>query len=93
MSATKTRGSVNRTTARRNPPLERRLEDGSLGEVSVPRRSSPEVTRLIDRIRRLVDERGRLEGGASRELLEKYRVEIERLQRRLATVVKRELPQ
>jgi hypothetical protein len=40
-----------------------------------------------------VDERRRLEGGASRELLEKYRVEIERLQRRLATVVKRELPQ
>jgi hypothetical protein len=93
MTTTKTRGSVNRTSARRNAPLERHPDDGSLGEVSVPRRSSPEVTRLIDRIRKLVDERRRLEGGASRELLEKYRVEIERLQRRLATVVKRELPQ
>jgi hypothetical protein len=93
MSATKTRGSVNRTSARGKPPLERRPDAGSLGEVSVPRRSSPEVTRLINRIRKLVDERGRLDGGASRELLDGYRVEIERLQRRLATVVKRELPE
>lgn len=92
MPATEVRRSVNRTAGRGQAALEERPEDGSLDEVLVPRRSSPEVTRLINRIRKLVDERRRLEGRASRELLERYRVEIERLQRRLATVVKRELP-
>jgi hypothetical protein len=57
-------------------------------------RSSHEVSRLIDRIRRLVSERRRLEerdGGGER--LRANRLEVARLQRRLATVVKRELTQ
>jgi hypothetical protein len=93
MTSTRTRRSVNPTTGRGKAALESGIEAGSLERMTVPRRSSPEVTRLIRRIRRLVDERRQLEGGASRELLERYRLEIERLQRRLATVVKRELPQ
>jgi hypothetical protein len=93
MTSTRVRRSVNPTTGRGKTALESGIEPGSLQPMAVPRRSSPEVNRLIGRIRRLVDERRRLEGGASRELLERYRLEIERLQRRLATVVKRELPQ
>ncbi len=58
-----------------------------------PRRPSPEVTRLIERLRKLVAERRRLEARrASRELLERYRRDIERLQQRLAIEVQRELP-
>jgi predicted nucleic acid-binding Zn-ribbon protein len=62
--------------------------------VPVPRRPSPEVTSLIERLRKLVAERRRLEQrrDASRELLERRRREIERLQQRLANLVKRELP-
>jgi hypothetical protein len=92
MSPTKVERSVNRTSRRRKAPLERRVAAGSLGGVSLPRRPSAEVTRLIDRIRELVAERRRLEGRVSGELLERYRVEIERLQQRLANMVKRELP-
>ena len=59
----------------------------------VPPKPSPEVTHLIERLRRLVAERRRLEARrASRELLERRRSEIERLQQRLAAMVKRELP-
>jgi hypothetical protein len=61
--------------------------------VQVPRRPSPEVTSLIERLRKLVAERRCLEQRrASGELLERRRREIERLQRRLANLVKRELP-
>ena len=67
--------------------------DGSLGGVRVPPQPGPEVTRLMDRLRKLVAELRRLEARrASRELLERRRKEIERLQQRLATMVKRELP-
>jgi hypothetical protein len=62
------------------------------------RRSAPtarppslDVTRLIDRIRRLVAEQRRLEAGGDRKRLRAYRVEIARLQRQLATAVRREL--
>jgi hypothetical protein len=55
------------------------------------RRFSHEVTRLIDRLRRLVAEQRRLEDDGSSELREAKMIEIDRLQQRLATVVKREL--
>jgi hypothetical protein len=50
-------------------------------------RTSPEVSGLLDRLRELVADQQRLEG---RRLLANRR-EVARLQRRLATVVKREL--
>jgi hypothetical protein len=56
-----------------------------------PSRSSPEVTRLIDRIKELVAERRRLAGSATGDRLEANRLEIERLKQRLANVVRREL--
>ena len=87
------RRSVFRTRALGKPALGRAGADGSLGGVPVPRRPSPEVTSLIERLRKLVAERRRLEQrSASRELLERRRREIERLQQRLANLVKRELP-
>jgi hypothetical protein len=49
------------------------------------------VTRLIDRIRRLVAEQRRLEARGDRKRLKAYRIEIARLQRQLATAVRREL--
>jgi hypothetical protein len=52
---------------------------------------SLDVTRLIDRIRRLVAEQRRLEARGDRKRLKAYRVEIARLQRQLATAVRREL--
>jgi hypothetical protein len=55
------------------------------------RRPSPEVTGLIDRIRKLVAEQRRLGGNASDERREAHTLEIARLQRRLASVVKSEL--
>jgi hypothetical protein len=67
--------------------------DGSLGGVRVPPQPSPEVTLVIERLRKLVAERRCLEARqASRERVERRRREIERLQQRLATMVKRELP-
>jgi hypothetical protein len=54
-------------------------------------RPGREVAGLIDRIRRLVAEQRRGEGRGGRELREARRVEIARLQRRLAIAVKREL--
>jgi hypothetical protein len=87
------RRSVFRTRALGKPVLGRAGADGSLGGVQVPRRPSPEVTSLIERLRKLVAERRRLEQRrASGELLERRRREIERLQQRLAMLVKRELP-
>jgi hypothetical protein len=84
--------SVTRPRALGEPALEVVSADGSLGGVPVPPKPSPEVTHLIERLRRLVAER-RLEARrASRELLERRRREIERLQQRLAAMVKRELP-
>ena len=66
--------------------------DGSLGGVAVPPQPSPEVTLVIERLRQLVAERRCVEARrASRERVERRR-EIERLQQRLATMVKRELP-
>ena len=50
-----------------------------------------EVRRLIDGLRRLVAEQRRLEDDGSSELREAKMIEIDRLQQRLATVVKREL--
>jgi hypothetical protein len=52
---------------------------------------SPQVAQLIDRIRRLVAEKRRLErsGGGGRR--DRVRVEIARLQDRLADTVRREL--
>ena len=61
------------------------------GERMIARRSGHEVRRLIDRLKRLVAERGRLDGGARRERLEATGREIARLQRRLALQVKRDL--
>jgi hypothetical protein len=49
------------------------------------------VTRLIDRIRRLVAEQRRLEAGGDGKRLKAYRTEIARLQRQLAKAVRREL--
>jgi hypothetical protein len=84
--------SVNRPRALGKPALEVVSADGSLGGVPVPAKPSPEVNHLIERLRRLVAERRRLEARrASRELLERRRREIERLQQRLAAMVKREL--
>jgi hypothetical protein len=54
-------------------------------------RPGREVTGLIERIRRLVAEQRRGGGRGGRELREARRVEIARLQRRLAIAVKREL--
>jgi hypothetical protein len=54
-------------------------------------RFSHEARRLIDRLRRLVAEQRRLEDDGSSELREAKMIEIDRLQQRLATVVKREL--
>jgi hypothetical protein len=54
-------------------------------------RFSHEVRRLIDGLRRLVAEQRRLEDDGSSELREAKMIEIDRLQQRLATVVKREL--
>jgi flagellin-like hook-associated protein FlgL len=51
---------------------------------------SPQVTQLIDRIRSLVAEKRRLDGSSSRRR-EAIRLEIERLQERLANLVRREL--
>jgi hypothetical protein len=51
-------------------------------------RSSREVTDLIGRIRKLVAERRQLQHGQQREATT---LEIARLQRRLAVVVRREL--
>jgi hypothetical protein len=56
-----------------------------------PRRPSQEVTGLIERIKKLVAERRRLERDAGGETLEAKNREIARLQRRLAMLVKREL--
>jgi hypothetical protein len=82
-----------RTRALGKPALEVVSADGSLGGVQTPRRPSPEVTSLIERLRKLFAERRRLEQRrGSRELIERRRREIERLQRRLANLVKRELP-
>jgi hypothetical protein len=86
-------GSVNRTRPLGKPELAVEGAGGSLGGVPVPRPPSPEVMHLMDRLRKLVAERRRLEARrASRELVERRRREIERLQQRLATMVKRELP-
>jgi hypothetical protein len=53
--------------------------------------SSPQVRRLLDRIRRLVAEQERLAGTANRERREANRREIARLQMRLAQATKRQL--
>jgi hypothetical protein len=52
---------------------------------------SPQVTQLIDRIRSLVAEKRRLDGSSSCGRREAIRLEIERLQERLANLVRREL--
>ena len=57
------------------------------------RQSSTEVTRLIDRIRKLVAEKQRLEHREGSDRAAANTREIARLQRRLAMVVKRELTQ
>lgn len=53
--------------------------------------SSPQVRRLLDRIRRLVAEQERLAGSGNRERREANRREIARLQARLADVMRRRL--
>jgi hypothetical protein len=53
--------------------------------------SSPQVRRLLDRIRRLVAEQERLAGTANRDRREANRREIARLQTRLAQAMKRQL--
>jgi hypothetical protein len=53
--------------------------------------SSPQVRRLLDRIRRLVAEQERLAGSGNRERREANRREIARLQSRLADVMRRRL--
>jgi transposase len=84
-------GSVNPTDRRQEAALERRVAGGSLASMRQKGRASHQVTGLIDRIRTLVAERRQLEGRASSDQLEANGREIARLQRRLATVVKREL--
>jgi hypothetical protein len=92
MSPTSTRErSDNPTTERRTALSKAGSADGSLDSVLHPRRPSPEITNLIDRIKELVAEHRRVEMSASSELLERYRREIARLQRRLARLVKQEL--
>jgi hypothetical protein len=54
-------------------------------------RPGPEVTRLIDRIKRLVAAPQSLDEAKDSEALEASRREIARLQLRLAAVVKHEL--
>jgi hypothetical protein len=54
-------------------------------------RPSGEVVKLIDCIRRLVAEQRRLEGRGGGERLRSNRLEVARLQRRLAALVKRAL--
>jgi hypothetical protein len=71
--------------------MERRDTGDSMVFVSEWRRSDPEVTRLIDRIRKLVAEQRRTDGRPESERREANRREIDRLQRRLAIAVKREL--
>jgi hypothetical protein len=83
--------SDNPTAGRREPPSKAGRAGGSLAGVPHPRRPSPEVVSLIDRIKELVAEHRRIEMSASTELLERYKREIARLQRRLANAVKREL--
>jgi hypothetical protein len=53
--------------------------------------SSPQVRRLLDRIRRLVAEQERLAGRSNRERREANRREIARLQARLAEVMRHRL--
>jgi hypothetical protein len=55
------------------------------------RPASVAVTRLIDRIRRLVAEQRRLEARGDGKRLKAYRVEIARLQRQLEKAVRRDL--
>ncbi len=55
------------------------------------RRYDQTVNRLIDRLRKLVAEQRRLERRGRGAQLEALRREIDRLQRQLATVVRREL--
>ena len=83
--------SDNPTKGRREAPSKAGTAGGSLLQVPSAQRPSPEVVSLIHRLKELVAERRRVERSASRELLERYRVEIGRLQRRLANVVRREL--
>ena len=54
-------------------------------------RFSPEVTRLLDHIRRLVAAQKRLGDGATNGHRAAFRREIARLQQLLANVVRREL--
>ena len=83
--------SDNPTKGRREAPSKAGTAAGSLIRVPSTPRPSPEVVSLIHRLKELVAERRRVERSASSELLEGYRVEIGRLQRRLASVVRREL--
>jgi hypothetical protein len=53
--------------------------------------SSPQVRRLLDRIRRLVAEQERLRGNGNRDRREANRREIARLQSRLADVMRHRL--
>lgn len=52
---------------------------------------SPQVKRLLDRIRKLVAEQERLARSARRDRLEANRREVARLKTRLAHVIRREL--
>ncbi len=54
-------------------------------------RASSQIIRLVDRIRTLVSERRALEASGQPDRVEAKRREIERLQWRLANVVRREL--
>jgi hypothetical protein len=53
--------------------------------------STPQVRRLLERIRRLVAEQERLAGSGNRDRREANRREIARLQSRLADVMKHRL--
>lgn len=81
--------SVNRPPRRLEAALEGQAAAGSLASVSTQGRSSHEVSRLIDRLRKLVAEQRRQDGPPAEQ--EASGREITRLQRRLARVVKREL--
>ena len=83
-------GTASRTPGHRETSLRVPTQVATVHRMP-PHPPSPQVASLIDRIKKLVAEQRRLEGRGSGEQLEARRREIVRLQRQLATVVKREL--
>ena len=85
-------GPVNRRERQGEAALEERVSGDTPAFLSQRRRSDDEVTRLIGRIRKLVDEQRRLKRSPESQRREATSREIARLQLRLAAVVKSRLP-